>query len=406
MNNKYNEKIFRQIIQLENAVKLYENNNNFNIALEEYKENKEKINTLEMDLSENCGKIQREIDELNEKLNELNIPTSDSAFLPPQTSDKALSESLIKLKIIEKTKEIYSGNLRQMTESLLMIKEDMFSSGDKLLQLMSMKENIEQIINQFSSGVFKNLIVSYNQIMKESVEDLGVNEILPDISIEKHEVLNVKSLPALSKYVFSILSTYITSLKNNKSVKSQLFFLIQNEYQKLSKDEINKEEFIFNISKNIKEIDGNLDYFLNESKFAVLLKYIIKCFGIDKSIEVLNEDVNDMERKYNDLKVNSTSIATQLTSHNIQYKILEEKSEKMRLFLLKNKEKNRLISVIKALKEESASKIKEKNMEIRALKEENCRLNREFNVEKVGGILMEIKRRIEKLYVKIYEGIE
>ena len=177
------------ILQYEDDIKLYQNNCDYKNALIDKTKNIEHISLINQFIQnenrlyyENNLKIQKEIKEIKEKiLNYKNISQDNSK--------KEIEQNLIKQKCYENTLFIYKNELSSIYENLKLLKEEKLTTETELVNLMSMRENLEESIQNNSKFIFKNLMISYDNINGNSISlNSSISTMDYTIQIEKFEL--------------------------------------------------------------------------------------------------------------------------------------------------------------------------------------------------------------------------
>ena len=283
--------------------------NNFSENIEEIKslilKNKSKYKMK-------INKIQNEILILKSKISEVEIPFC-------QYTKKDLEQNLIKQKIISNTINLYKEEFDSTKENILLLEEEYNNSTLHLYNLISLKDNYEEIIKENSKYIFKNLMISLDQNTGQSISDNSNEEQSTlfffdnknNLKVEYCDINNIQNLPKFSKIIYKILSSHIASLNSENNIKSQIFSSIEGLYYDFIENKINEENFVKNIAMNISSSNDKINNFIIISRFELLLKYIIKTFSFEKIINDLMKFINSdyennkklLEKKLGEIKL-------------------------------------------------------------------------------------------------------
>ena len=224
----------------ENSVKLIKNKTVTNFYLyrgafkkEDNQKNNDDIKSLaalikknNLECNSKISKIQKEIIELKEKKNNIKVPNC-------KYTKRDIEQNLIKQKLLSNTINLYKEEFDSNKENLLLLEEEYNNSELQLLNLISLKDNYEEIINENSKYIFKNLMISYDQNTGQSVSYNLIggqyqNLIFNDnnnIKIESYDIYNIKNLPKFSENIYKLLSSHITSLITESNIKELIFYI-------------------------------------------------------------------------------------------------------------------------------------------------------------------------------------
>ena len=277
----------------------------------------------------NINDIKNNILNLKKKLLSLKKPEH-------QYTKKDLEQNLIKQKIISNTISLYKEECDSIKENIGLLEEEYNICSFQLYNVISMKDNYEEIIKENSKYIFKNLMISYDQNIGQSVSDNLIGEQSQlflfnnnnNIRVEVYDIKNIQNLPKFSNYIYKILSMHITSLINEINIKALIFSSIEEIFYNFLEKKITCEDFIKKISFNISISDDKIHNFIIISRFELLLKYIVKIFSLDKIINDYMKFINN-DYPYNKKKLNEKYKEIRIkvqnsTKEKIQY-ITQEK---------------------------------------------------------------------------------
>ena len=346
-------------------------NSNFKKANILYNKNVQKINSLKSLIIENKAKFELKTKILENDIINLKNKLASSKVYNCEYNKKDLEQNLIKQKIITNTISIYQEECDSIKENIKMLEEENNNCNFQLYNLISMKDNFEEIIKENSKYIFKNLMISYDQNIGQSLTnnlflEQSQNNIFNNknnISIEFYDINNIQSLQKFSNYIYKILSSNITSLINVANIKSLIFSTIGEIFYDFMENKINCEDFIKNIAYKISISDDKIHNFIIISRFEMLLKYILKVFSLDKIIndyvQFLNADFsynkNFFQKKYNNIKIKIQNCT-------------KEKIEEKKIYINQDKEYNKKIESLDLI-EKIKNEINEK--EEKLTKEKN-----------------------------------
>ena len=400
--------------------------------------NKQRIDTLSSFILKETQLAEEKIKILNEEIFSLQNEISNFNLTKIQFSQKDLDQNLIKEKFINKTINLHENELNQIEENLKLLKEEKISSSNELLNLMSLRENYEELIKNrakfiFNSSKIKKSIIDQNnenRILNEldlnNIND-NINVNANQINIEYHDILNIQSIPKVSNFIYKIISSNIvanfSSLLIELNLKTVILSCIDSAYNKLiknnfqySKHKINT--FIRDISVNIVNSDIKINSLFIEPQFEILLKYIFKLFSIEK---IINDELKFVNKDYaynkNILKNKKESILNKINDCNKQKKIIENEKIKieqdckvMKNYSDKSKENKNIIKIkeneINKIKNElSATQNKYQN-QINSLIKTNKNLEKEYNKDDLKFKKENINKQIDYLFQGIKTKIK
>ena len=374
--------------------------------------NIQKINFLKELIKENKQIYHNNINNIksatiNLKQNLLLIKIPNCQYTP-----KDLEQNLIKQKLISNTILIYKEEFDSIKENLRLLEEEYNTCSIQLYNLISMKDNYEEIIKENSRYIFKNLMISYDQNIGQSISNNIIEEksdffIFNDknknnINIEIYDINNVQNLTKLSDYIYNLLSLHITSLINEINIKTLIFSKIEEIFYEFIEKKLKCENFIKKFAYNISILDDKIHNFIIIPRFELLLKYLLKIFSLDKIIndymKFINNDYifnkKNLNEKYNEIKIKIQNS----TKEKIQY-IVQEKEYKnnIKCFNQIEKIKNEISeNEKKIIIEKNKYLLNEKKYKTKIKRLEN--INNENDVQKtIENIQQKVKTLTEKI---------
>ena len=400
--------------------------------------NKQRIDSLTSFISKESQLAEEKIKILNEEI--FSLRNDISNLNPPKTqySQKDLDQNLIKEKFINKTINLHESELNQIEENLKLLKEEKISTSNELLNLMSLRENYEELIKQRAKFIFnsskikKNIINKNNEDKIISEKDINnINNItninINKINIEFHDILSIQSISKLCNFIYKIISTNIvanfSSLLIELNLKNVILSCIDTAYNKLIKNNFQYSNskinsFIRDISVNIVNSDIKISSLFIEPQFEILLKCIFKLFSVEKNI---NDELKFVNKDYsynkNILKNKKESIINKINDCNNQKRNIENEKIKiksdckaMKNYLDKSQEIKNMIKI----KESEIQKIKNElsatqNMyenQINSLKKTNKNLENEYNNDDLKSKKENINMQIDLLFEEIKTKIK
>ena len=350
MNELKNEiyTLIDNIIKQEDELNKCLNKKGNKSILSNISKNKQRIDSLSSFISKETKLSEEKIKILNEEI--ASIKNEISNLNHPNTlyNQKDLDQNLIKEKFIIKTIKLHENELNQIEENLKLLKEEKLSSSNELLNLMSLRENYEELIKQKAKYIFnsskikKNISEKSNNIKAE----LYLNKFKDNkITIEYHDILNIQSITKLCNFIYKIISTNIvanfSSLLIELNLKNVILSCIESAYNKFIKNNFhyskNKTcDFLRDISVNIVNSGIKINNLFVEPQFEILLKYIFKLFSIEKTInDELKFVNNDYSNNKNILKNKKENILNKINDYKKQKKILKWKNKKLKMIVKK-----------------------------------------------------------------------
>ena len=348
MNELKNEiyTLIDNIIKQEDELNKCLNKKGNKSILSNISKNKQRIDSLSSFISKETKLSEEKIKILDEEI--ASIKNEISNLNHPNTlyNQKDLDQNLIKEKFIIKTIKLHENELNQIEENLKLLKEEKLSSSNELLNLMSLRENYEELIKQKAKYIFnsskikKNISEKSNNINAE----LDLNKFKDNkITIEYHDILNIQSITKLCNFIYKIISTNIvanfSSLLIELNLKNVILSCIESAYNKFIKNNFhyskNKTcDFLRDISVNIVNSGIKINNLFVEPQFEILLKYIFKLFSIEKTInDELKFINNDYANNKNILKNKKENILNKINDYKKQKKILKWKNKKLKMIV-------------------------------------------------------------------------
>ena len=350
--SKYNQ------IKNGNKIKYYSNDTSNEKILKNYFTNIKEIKILKKLIEDN--KINySDINNILES-EKFNLRNKLSSMIIPECkySQKDIEQILIKQKLVSNTISVLKEEFESIKENLFLLEEEYNNSSFKLINIISMKDNFEEIVKENTKYIFKNLIISYDQNTGESVSsnlieeknDLFLFNNKNNCNIEPYDVNNIQNLPKFSNYIYKILSSSITSLIIEKNIKALIFSSIEEIFYEFIENKIDANSFIKKIAYNIVTSDYKIHNFIIQSRFELLLKYIIKIFSFEKTINDFMKFINEdflynktiLQKRYEEIKANIQNCTKEKIQYNTKYNIMKkEYEEKMeclnKIEIVKNK---------------------------------------------------------------------
>lgn len=300
------------IIEQEDELNRCKNNKDNQNILSNISKNKQRIDSLSSLIVKDSQIAEEKIKILTEEILGMESEISNSDRPNTNFSQKDLDQNLIKEKFILKTIKIHENELIQIDENLKLLKEEKLSSSNELLNLMSLRENYEELIKTRSKYIFKPSKLKKNIYEKTegNITEIDLNKLndnnfdINKTKLEYHDILNIQSINKLSNFIYKIISSNIvatfSSLLIELNLKNVILSCIENAYNKFNKNNFhftyNKaNSFIREISVNIVNSDIKISNLFIEPQFEVLLKYIFKLFSIEKTI---NDELKFVNNDY------------------------------------------------------------------------------------------------------------
>ena len=327
----------------EKKKKYYSNDTSNKKILKNYFTNIKEIKMLKKLIDENEEKYFHEVDILESEIFNLKNKLSSIKIPECKYSQKEIEQILIKQKLVSNTISVFKEEFESINENLFLLEEEYNNSSFKLINIISMKDNFEEIVKENTKYIFKNLIISYDQNIGESVSsnliveknDLFLFNNKNNIIIEPYDVNNIQNLPKFSNHIYKILSSNITSLIIDNNIKASIFSSIEENFYEFIEKKIDANNFIKKIAYNIVTSDYKIHNFIIQPRFELLLKYIIKIFSFEKTINDFMKFINKdylynkkiLQKRYEEIKANIQNYTKEKIQYNTQYNIMKKEYE-------------------------------------------------------------------------------
>lgn len=408
--------LIEKIITYEDQIKLYQNNSAYKTAKEDLAKNKENIALLAQFIKNEIAISNEKIAQKNKEI--VNLKNKLETVQPPQINytKKDYEQNLVKQKCFEKTLWIYNNEYTVVQENILMLKEEKQTNENDLVYLMSLKETYEETLNSFAKFIFKNLIISYDNFNSISVSTSISSFSNINSEIESFELENL-SITKVSNYIFDyILSKYITSLDQN--VKSNVKKIMEGIYEQYIKGRIKINDFLRNTAINITNSDNKLINFIDIQKFEMGIRFVIKLFFFENSI---NDRLNFVNNQYKKLKssfklkrdtikgkidlIQKKMDEEQVQGNEINLEFANAKKFEGSIEEIKNqiKDKEKEIEMIMSEKDRN---IKNFRKEIKELEELNQVLEFKYDGKAIENQIKEMKSKIDEIFIEIKSKIK
>ena len=380
------------ILQQEDELNKYLNTKNNQSLLIKISRNNERINSLSNLIAKESKIAEEKIKLLEEEIFGFQQQIVKSIEPKVKYNEKDLEKNLIKEKFLSKTINLHENEMNQVIENLKLLKEEKITISNELIDLMSLRESLEDIIKMRAKYIFKirkktplikkkaidnienkeDNMENIININTEENENININEI----KVEYHDILNITSINKLCNFIYKIIATNIvstfSSLLIELNLKNIISLCIENAFNKHIKNDSNItlnniHNFIREISVNIVNYNIKISSIFIEPQFELLLKCIFKLFSIEKTInDGLKFVNNDYSSNKNNLKNKKLEI---------EKRISECAKQKSELEMEKNKIENDCVSVNNYL-----NKIKEIKDIINLKEIEIQKINEELNL--------------------------
>ena len=380
------------ILQQEDELNKYLNTKNNQSLLIKISRNNERIDSLSNLIAKESKIAEEKIKLLEEEIFGFQQQIVKSIEPKVKYNEKDLEKNLIKEKFLSKTINLHENEMNQVIENLKLLKEEKITISNELIDLMSLRESLEDIIKMRAKYIFKirkkthlikkkaidsienkeDNMENIININTEENENININEI----KVEYHDILNITSINKLCNFIYKIIATNIvstfSSLLIELNLKNIISLCIENAFNKHIKTDSNItlnniHNFIREISVNIVNYNIKISNIFIEPQFELLLKCIFKLFSIEKTInDGLKFVNNDYSSNKNNLKNKKSEI---------EKRISECAKQKSELEIEKNKIENDCVSVNNYL-----NKIKEMKDIINLKEIEIQKINEELNL--------------------------
>ena len=355
------------------------------------------------------NKIKNDILILKKQISEIEIPYC-------KYTQKDKEQNLIKQKLISNTINLYQEEFDSNKENILLLEEEYNNCSLQLYNLISLKDNYEESINDNSKYIFKNLMISLDQNTGQSISNYSIEESSllffnekNNIKIQPHDINNINNLSKFSNMIYKILSSNITSLITENNMKSIIFSSIEGVYYDFIENKINAENFVKKIALNISTSNDKIYNFIIMSRFELLLKYIIKTFSLEKIINDLMQFINNdysknkkiFENNEEEIKLKIQNLTKEKIEYNKAYSVIEkEYNNKMEALNKVEKLKKEILNKEEEIKnEEKKYKIFEINQrkKINRLENINIKFDIFLNESDIQKTIQDIQKNINNL---------
>jgi len=355
------------------------------------------------------NKIKNDILILKKQITEMEIPYC-------KYTQKDKEQNLIKQKLISNTINLYQEEFDSNKENILLLEEEYNNCSLQLYNLISLKDNYEESINDNSKYIFKNLMISLDQNTGQSISNYSIEESSllffnekNNIKIQFYDINNINNLSKFSNMIYKILSSNITSLITENNMKSIIFSSIEGVYYDFIENKINAENFVKKIALNISTSNDKIYNFIIMSRFELLLKYIVKTFSLEKIINDLMQFINNdysnnkkiFENNEEEIKLKIQNLTKEKIEYNKAYSVIEkEYNNKMEALNKVEKLKKEILNKEEEIKnEEKKYKIFEINQrkKINRLENINIKFDIFLNESDIQKTIQDIQKNINNL---------
>ena len=355
------------------------------------------------------NKIKNDILILKKQISEIEIPYC-------KYTQKDKEQNLIKQKLISNTINLYQEEFDSNKENILLLEEEYNNCSLQLYNLISLKDNYEESINDNSKYIFKNLMISLDQNTGQSISNYSIEESSllffnekNNIKIQFYDINNINNLSKFSNKIYKILSSNITSLITENNMKSIIFSSIEGVYYDFIENKINAENFVKKIALNISTSNDKIYNFIIMSRFELLLKYIVKTFSLEKIINDLMQFINNdysknkkiFENNEEEIKLKIQNLTKEKIEYNKAYSVIEkEYNNKMEALNKVEKLKKDILNKEEEIKnEENKYKIFEINQrkKINRLENINIKFDIFLNESDIQKTIQDIQKNINNL---------
>ena len=428
------------ILKQEDELNKYVNASNNKSTLNSITRNNQRIDNLsnlikkETKIAEDKIKsLEEEIFQYQKQINEINEPKV-------KYKKKDLEQNLIKEKFLLKTIGIHQIEMNQLIENLKLLKEEKLMISNDLINLMSLRENFEDIIKTRAKYIFKirkktplsnKSSKDYN---KENIDEIVGDVInininleennninINDIKIEYHDILNITSINKLCNYIYKIIATNIvsnfSSLLIELNLKNIIFSCVENAFNKYIKNNQNliitnkiTNLLIREISVNIVNYNIKINNIFIQPQFELLLKCIFKLFSLEKKIneglKFVNNDYvfnkNALKEKKFEIEKKINECIKQRKELNIEKNKINNDCNLSNEYLKKIDEIKNIINIkeneIKKIKEELNLSLSVYQGQMDELIQENKNLENKYNNNNFKYKIENINQQIDFLF--------
>ena len=430
------------ILKQEDELNKYINASNNKSTLNSITRNNQRIDNLsnlikkETKIAEDKIKsLEEEIFQYQKQINEINEPKV-------KYKKKDLEQNLIKEKFLLKTIGIHQIEMNQLIENLKLLKEEKLMISNDLINLMSLRENFEDIIKTRAKYIFKirkktplsnKSSKHYNKENTDEIvgdvinininlEENNNNNInINDIKIEYHDILNITSINKLCNYIYKIIATNIvsnfSSLLIELNLKNIIFSCVENAFNKYIKNNQNliitnkiTNLLIREISVNIVNYNIKINNIFIQPQFELLLKCIFKLFSLEKKIneglKFVNNDYvfnkNALKEKKFEIEKKINECIKQRKELNIEKNKINNDCNLSNEYLKKIDEIKNIINIkeneIKKIKEELNLSLSVYQGQMDELIQENKNLENKYNNNNFKYKIENINQQIDFLF--------
>ena len=430
------------ILKQEDELNKYINASNNKSTLNSITRNNQRIDNLsnlikkETKIAEDKIKsLEEEIFQYQKQINEINEPKV-------KYKKKDLEQNLIKEKFLLKTIGIHQIEMNQLIENLKLLKEEKLMISNDLINLMSLRENFEDIIKTRAKYIFKMRkktplsnksskhynkentdeivgdVININMNMEENNNN---NININDIKIEYHDILNITSINKLCNYIYKIIATNIvsnfSSLLIELNLKNIIFSCVENAFNKYIKNNQNliitnkiTNLLIREISVNIVNYNIKINNIFIQPQFELLLKCIFKLFSLEKKIneglKFVNNDYvfnkNALKEKKFEIEKKINECIKQRKELNIEKNKINNDCNLSNEYLKKIDEIKNIINIkeneIKKIKEELNLSLSVYQGQMDELIQENKNLENKYNNNNFKYKIENINQQIDFLF--------
>ena len=430
------------ILKQEDELNKYINSSNNKSTLNSITRNNQRIDNLsnlikkETKIAEdNIKSLEEEIFQYQKQINEINEPKV-------KYKKKDLEQNLIKEKFLLKTIGIHQIEMNQLIENLKLLKEEKLMISNDLINLMSLRENFEDIIKTRAKYIFKirkktplsnksskhynkentdeivGDVININMNMEENNNN---NININDIKIEYYDILNITSINKLCNYIYKIIATNIvsnfSSLLIELNLKNIIFSCVENAFNKYIKNNQNliitnkiTNLLIREISVNIVNYNIKINNIFIQPQFELLLKCIFKLFSLEKKIneglKFVNNDYvfnkNALKEKKFEIEKKINECIKQRKELNIEKNKINNDCNLSNEYLKKIDEIKNIINIkeneIKKIKEELNLSLSVYQGQMDELIQENKNLENKYNNNNFKYKIENINQQIDFLF--------
>ena len=430
------------ILKQEDELNKYINASNNKSTLNSITRNNQRIDNLsnlikkETKIAEDKIKsLEEEIFQSQKQINEINEPKV-------KYKKKDLEQNLIKEKFLLKTIGIHQIEMNQLIENLKLLKEEKLMISNDLINLMSLRENFEDIIKTRAKYIFKirkktplsnksskhynkentdeivGDVININMNMEENNNN---NININDVKIEYHDILNITSINKLCNYIYKIIATNIvsnfSSLLIELNLKNIIFSCVENAFNKYIKNNQNliitnkiTNLLIREISVNIVNYNIKINNIFIQPQFELLLKCIFKLFSLEKKIneglKFVNNDYvfnkNALKEKKFEIEKKINECIKQRKELNIEKNKINNDCNLSNEYLKKIDEIKNIINIkeneIKKIKEELNLSLSVYQGQMDELIQENKNLENKYNNNNFKYKIENINQQIDFLF--------